>query len=39
MLVRSNQNQDDLNKEERTLHLIVPLRYILNLGTIAQVNI
>jgi hypothetical protein len=22
----------------RTLHLIVPLRYVLNLGTIAQVN-
>jgi hypothetical protein len=25
-------------REKRTLHLIVPLRYVLNLGTIAQVN-
>jgi hypothetical protein len=28
-----------VNREERTLHLIVPLEYVLNLGIIAQVNI
>jgi hypothetical protein len=28
-----------MNREERTLHLIVPLEYVLNLGTTAQVNI
>jgi hypothetical protein len=28
-----------VNRDERTLHLIVPLDYVLNLGTIAQVNI
>jgi hypothetical protein len=38
MLVRS-KNQGYVNKKERTLHLIVPLEYVLNLGTIAQVNI
>jgi hypothetical protein len=27
-----------MNREERTLHLIVPLEYVLNLGTIAQVS-
>jgi hypothetical protein len=25
-----------MNREKRTLHLIVPLEYVLNLGTIAQ---
>jgi hypothetical protein len=27
-----------MNREERTLHLIVPLKYVLNLGTIEQVR-
>ena len=38
MLVRLNQDDMNRGKEKRTLHLIVPLRYVLNLGTIAQVN-
>jgi hypothetical protein len=36
MLVRSNQG--DMNRLKRTLHLIAPLEYVLNLGTIAQVS-
>ena len=28
------KNQDDVNREERTLHLIVPLWYVLNLETV-----
>jgi hypothetical protein len=28
-----------MNREKRTIHLIVPLEYVLNLGTIVQVTI